>query len=87
MKTRSDIKVIWVLIVWTVVNIAGFALAFYAVSRDFSGSLPWITGLVGVFDGAVATVLNKDTIKSQAENTAGGITYEAAKAKNFERDL
>ena len=37
MKTRSDVKVIWVLIVWTVVNIAGFALAFYAVSRDFSG--------------------------------------------------
>ena len=87
MKTRSDIKVIWVLIVWTVVNIAGFALAFYAVSRDFCGSLPWITGLVGVFDGAVATILNMDTNKSKAENTEGGIVYEAAKFKNFERDL
>ena len=87
MKTRSDVKVIWVLIVWTVVNIAGFALAFYAVSRDFSGSLPWITGLVGVFDGAVATVLNKDTDKSKAENTTGGIIYEAAKSNNFRRDL
>lgn len=85
--TRSDIKVIWVLFVWTIVNIAGFALAFYAVGRDFSGSLPWITGLVGVFDGAVATVLNKDTDKSKAENTKDGIVYEAAKAKNFKRDL
>ena len=85
--TRSDIKVIWVLIVWSLVNLAGFALAFYAVSRDFCGSLPWITGLVGVFDGAVATILNKDTDKSRAENTEGGITYEAAKFKNFERDL
>lgn len=87
MKTRSDVKVIWVLIVWTVVNIAGFALAFYAVSRDFSGSLPWITGLVGVFDGAVATILNTDTSKSKAENTEGGIIYEAAKSNNFRRDL
>jgi len=87
MKTRSDVKVIWVLIVWSVVNIAGFALAFYAVSRDFSGSLPWITGLVGVFDGAVATVLNKDTDKRKAENTEGGIIYEAAKSNNFRRDL
>lgn len=85
--TRSDIKVRWVLIVWTVVNVAGFALAFYAVHEAFSGSLPWITGLVGVFDGAVAVIINADTAKSRAENTAGGIVYEAAKAKNFERDL
>lgn len=79
---------IWVLAVWTLVNIAGFALAFYAVSLNFAGSLPWITGLVGVFDGAVATVLNKDTDKSKAQNCAGGITYESAKAHNFEvKDL
>ena len=85
--TKSEYKVRWVLIVWTLVNIAGFALAFYAVHEAFSGSLPWITGMVGVFDGAVATVLNKDTDKSRAENTANGIVYEAAKAQNFGRDL
>lgn len=85
--TKSEFKVRWVLIVWTFVNVMGFALAFYAVAKNFGGSLPWITALIGLFNGGVAAILNSDTRKSQAENTEGGIVYEAAKAKNFVRDL
>ena len=85
--TKSEYKVRWVLIVWSLVNLAGFALAFYAVHEAYTGSLPWITGMVAVFDGAVATILNRDTDKSKAENIADGIVFEAAKANNFKRDL
>ena len=47
-------------------------LCYIAVANNYTGSLPYLT----------ATVLSFSLNKSKAENTTGGITYEA----NIKRD-
>ena len=49
-----------------------------AVRRDFTGSLPYLTALIGAMQAATAVVLTAYFGKSRAENTRGGIVYDAA---------
>ena len=53
-------------------------LCYLAVLRDFTGTLPYLTALIGAMQGATAVVLAAYFGKSKAENTRGGITYDAA---------
>lgn len=77
----SDIRgLLWV------VTVGGLLLAFYCVSKDFTGSLPWIGAMIGLPWAAHATICAVYLEKSKAENTAAdgtGIVYAAAAAKNF----
>lgn len=80
-KLISDIRAL----LW-VVTVGGILLAFYCVSKNFIGSLPWIGAMVGLPWAAHATVCSLYLKKSQAENTAAdgtGIVYAAAAAKDF----
>ena len=53
-------------------------LCYLAVLRDFTGTLPYLTALIGAMQGATAAVLAAYFGKSKAGNTRGGITYEMA---------
>ena len=69
-----------------VVSIGGILLAFYCIYQGFTGSLGWITTLVGLPWASHATICSLYLNKSKAENTAAdgtGIVYAAAQAKNF----
>ena len=57
----------------------GFALAHLAVTSDFAGTLPWIATMVTAAWGAYGTSAACYYGKAKAENTAGGVTYEAAR--------
>lgn len=57
-------------------------LCHIAVANGFSGSLPYLTALIAFLQAMTATVLAFALNKSKAENTAGGIVYEA----NIKRD-
>lgn len=52
-------------------------LCHLAVSEGFTGSLPFLTALIGMYQAATGYVLGKYFDKSKAENTVGGITYDA----------
>lgn len=54
------------------------ALCALAILRDFGGALPYLTTLIGALQAATAVVLSGYFQKSRAENTKGGITYDAA---------
>lgn len=58
----------------------GLALAQLAVERGFSGTLPWVAATVSAAWGAYGTSAAFYYNKAKAENTAGGIVYEAARA-------
>ena len=86
-STRSERLTNWVLLLLTLSLIATFWLGYLSIIYQFTGALPWVTTALTVLDGILGKVLDSNIKKSQAENTSGGIIYDAAKAKNFERDL
>ncbi len=56
-------------------------LCALAILRSFSGALPFLTALVAFLQAMTGAVLNGYFSKSKAENTAGGIVYETALAR------
>ena len=53
-------------------------LCWLSIRLQFSGSLPYLTTLIGALQAATGYVLGHYFKKSTAENTKGGITYDAA---------
>lgn len=74
----ADIRVL----LW-VVTIGGLLLAFYCIRKDFTGSLPWISAMVGLPWTAHGVVCSFYLNMSKSDHREGGITFEAAKAANF----
>ena len=60
--------------------VAYTALAAYSIYKNFTGSLPWLTGGLGLAFAAWATIQSFLIKKSERQNTAGGITYDTAMA-------
>ena len=67
-----------VLLLDIVVTLSAVALCWLAVLRNYTGSLPYLTALIGALQAATAVVLAKYFDKSKAENTQGGIVYDTA---------
>ena len=53
-------------------------LCWLSIRSQYTGNLPYLTALVGALQAATAVVLGAYFNKSKAENTRGGITYDAA---------
>lgn len=53
-------------------------LCWLSITQQFTGSLPYLTALIGAMQAATGYVLGHYFKKSTAENTVGGITYDAA---------
>lgn len=68
------------------VTLGGFFLALVALLLDRNNTLPWITALVGLPWTAHGTVCSFYMSLAKSDHSAGGITFEAAKAKNFDVD-
>ena len=59
-------------------SIITLALCALSIIQQFTGSMPYLTALIGVFNAATGYVLGKYMDKAKAENTVGGIVYESA---------
>lgn len=59
-------------------SLATLGVTVLAVLRDFTGGLPYLVSLIGIYNVSTGYVLGKYFDKSKAENTAGGIVYDAA---------
>lgn len=70
----SDNAILWYMCV------AYTALAAYSIYKNFTGSLPWLTGGLGLAFAAWATIQSFLIKKSERQNTAGGITYDTVMA-------
>lgn len=68
-----------------VVTLGGLILAGASVALGYTGSLPWISALVGLPWAAHGTVCTAYLGMAKSDHREGGITYEAAKARNFEQ--
>ena len=80
-------RLAWTVIVGDILlSVCTLALCAFAILRDFSGALPYLTALIGVYNGATGYVLGKYMDKAKAENTAGGIVYDSAMSE-LNRDI
>jgi geranylgeranyl pyrophosphate synthase len=68
-------------------SVATLALCALSILRSYSGTLPYLTALIGLYNAATGYVLGKYMDKSRAENTAGGIVYESAINGTDDRDI
>ena len=84
----SKVIAIGVLIMDAVATLAVLALCGLAIVRRFDGALPYLTTLIGALQVVTGVVLGAYFNKSKAENTKGGIVYDAALgASNSDTDL
>lgn len=77
----ADIRVL----LW-VVTLGGLVLAAWCVKKGFTGSLPWLSAMVGLPWSAHGVVCGFYLNMAKSDHSEGGITYEAAKAKGFVED-
>ena len=70
-------KLLWI------VTIGGLLLAGLCIWKGYTGSLPWLSAMVGLPWTAHGTVCSFYLNMSKSDHKEGGITFESAKANNF----
>ena len=78
----ADIR--WLL--W-VVTIGGLMLAAYCIRLGYAGSLPWLSAMVGLPWTAHGIVCSFYLNLAKSDHSAGGITFEIAKAAGFRQPV
>ena len=66
-----------------VVTLGGLALAAYCIRKNYAGSLPWVTAMVGLPWTAHGVVCSGYLSMAKSDHRQGGITYDAARAAGF----
>lgn len=61
------------------ITTAVLGLCYLCIVRGYTGSLAFLSALIGLQQAKSAVVITATINKSRAENTRGGIVYEAAK--------
>ena len=69
-------------LLWLVTT-GGLLLAAYCLRTGYTGSLPWISAMVGLPWTAHGVVCSFYLNLCKSDHRRGGITYDAAKAANF----
>lgn len=80
-KIVNDIRAL----LW-VVTLGGLFLSWYCIKHQYTGGLPWLTAMVGLPWTAHGVVCSFYLNMAKSDHQAGGITFEAAKAANFDED-
>ena len=66
-----------------IVTVGGLLLAAYCIRVGYTGSLPWISAMVGLPWTGHGTVCAFYLNMAKSDHRSGGITYDAAAAVNF----
>lgn len=85
--TASKLIAYWMLGLTTVVSAVTLYLMRLCVLRNFMGALYPLSALITLCQAGNAVVLAAYYGKSKAENTKGGITYDAALGTNTETSI
>ena len=61
-------------------------LCWLSIKMRYTGTLPYLTTLIGALQASTAVVLTAYFGKAKAENIKGGITYDAALGTNLDNN-
>lgn len=67
-----------------IVTVGGLVLAAYCIRKGYTGSLPWLSAMVGLPWAAHGTVCSFYLNLCKSDHKEGGITFETAKAAGFQ---
>ena len=67
-----------------IVTVGGLVLAAWCIKRGYTGSLPWLSAMVGLPWTAHGVVCSFYLNMAKSDHKEGGITFESAKAKGFQ---
>ena len=84
--TTSKLLAVGILLVDGAATTVVLALCGLAVWRGFTGTLPYLTTLIGALQASSGYVLGHYFNKSSLENPRGGIVYDAALGKGSDSD-
>lgn len=59
------------------------ALMYLCIKLGFSSSAAWLTAATGVSEAIIIAGINGYLALARSDHSEGGITFEAAKARNF----
>lgn len=76
--SASKLIAMGVLLVDAAATFDVLSLCRLAITTGYEGALPYLTTLIGALQAATGYVLGHYFKKATAENTHGGITYDAA---------
>ena len=65
------------------VTIGGIVLAAYCIHKGYTGSLPWLSAMVGLPWSAHGVVCSFYLNMAKSDHKEGGITFESARASNY----
>lgn len=84
-------KLEWSKFMTLCVILSGFIIAqeaiflmWYCIRHDYTATAAWLTAAVGLAEAIIGTGLSGYLSLCKVDHTEGGITFESAKAKNFE---
>lgn len=80
-RVVSDIRIL----LW-IVTVGGLILAAYCIRVGYTGALPWLSAMVGLPWSAHGVVAAFYLNMAKSDHKEGGITFEAAKANEFNTD-
>lgn len=80
-KLILDIRIL----LW-IVTLGGMILAGCCIWKGFTASLPWLSAMVGLPWSAHGAVCSFYLNMAKSDHSEGGITFETAKAKQFQQD-
>jgi hypothetical protein len=66
-----------------IVTLGGLFLAAMCIYKGYLGSLPWVSAMVGLPWTAHGTICSFYLNMAKSDHREGGITFEQAKANNF----
>lgn len=69
-----------------IVTLGGLVLAMLCIWKGFTGSLAWITAMVSLPWTAHGVVCTAYLNMAKSDHSEGGITFESAKANNFQSE-
>lgn len=80
--TTSKLIVLGVLLVDASSTYIVLYLCWLSIRLQFTGSLPYLTALIGALQAATGYILGHYFKKATVENKKGGITYDSALGKS-----
>lgn len=63
-----------------------FVMMWYLVKHSYTSTAAWLTAAVGLGEAVIGVGATNYFSLAKSQNTEGGVTYEAAKARGFKHD-
>ena len=85
-REYSKLVTLIVIVAGIVITQECLAIMVFAISKGFTSTAAYLTAAVGLAEAVIAAGISGYLSLAKSDHSEGGITFEAAKAKEFSED-